>query len=55
MDQFKELTGAKIIKIGTAFVFPSVNNIIVENNGRFYKLSSRSFIDVEEIDAGNLK
>lgn len=54
-DAFKELIGGKIIKIGDAFVFPSVNNLIIENNGKYYKLTSESLIDVQKIEVGGLK
>jgi len=48
-DAFKELTGGKVVKITGAYVFPAIDGMIIENNGRFYKLTSEKLIDIEEI------
>jgi len=50
-DGYKELTGGKIVKVTGVWTFPAVIGLIVENNGKYYKLTSdTSIIDVKEID-----
>lgn len=48
-DAYEDLTGGKVVKITGAYVFPSIDGLIIENNGRYYKLTSEKLIDVEEI------
>lgn len=43
------LIGGKIVKMADVCVCPDIINLIVEKDGKYYRLTSRSLINVEEI------